>query len=134
MAGAIMENVMFNHKPRSRKENARLPDHVARVTPTLSVSVWQSHDPERGVRMHWDVSRVNGDDPARTFKTLRIESIFEFPSLLARISKSFAETEAVSPRLRSELLDFARDMNLFASRREANGPANEGSGMDGCRF
>ncbi len=111
---------MFD-KFRKQKPSARQPDHTARITPSLSVSVWRSHDSETGVRLHWDVSCISKDDPSRSFKTLRIESILEFPLYLARVAAGFASTEAVSPQLRSELQEFAKDMELLAEKRQANG-------------
>lgn len=119
---AIQEELMFKAQTRKQTRAARQPDHVAKITPTLSVSVWQSNDTENGrVRMHWDVSRLSSDDPSRTYKTLKIESLLEFPAFLARVAMGFAQTEAVSPQLRSELLQFAKDMELLTERRDANG-------------
>lgn len=112
-----------NRKP---KRAARHPDHIAKLTPSLSVSVWQSHDSDTGnPRMHWDVSRISKDDPSRTFKTLKIESILEFPQYLSRLADGFARTEAVSSELRTELLQFARDMEKLTEKREANGAAEK---------
>jgi hypothetical protein len=71
--------------------------------------------------MHWDVSRIAGGDPMRTYKTLKVESLLEFPAFLARVAAGFAQTEAVGPQLRKELLEFAKDMELLAKRRDANG-------------
>jgi hypothetical protein len=68
--------------------------------------------------MHWDVSRTAGGDPTRTYKTLKIESLLEFPAFLSRVATGFAQTEAVGPELRAELLEFAKDMELLAKRRE----------------
>jgi hypothetical protein len=39
---------MFNQSCKHASSAARQPDHVAKVTRTLSVSVWQSHDAETG--------------------------------------------------------------------------------------
>ena len=125
---------MFKNSMR-KPSQAREPDHTARLTPTLSVSVWQSHDLETGrVRMHWDVSRLSSEDPSRTYKTLRIESLLEFPAFLSRVATGFAQTEAVSPQLRSELLQFAKDMELLTQRREANGEAKEEPAETCCVF
>ena len=108
---------MFNTRKQTNGA-ARQPDHTARITPSLSVSVWQSHDSETGkVRMHWDVSRLNSEDPSKSYKTMRVESLLEFPSFLAKVAMGFAQTEAVGPRLRSELLQFAKDMELPMVRR-----------------
>ncbi|MFO0791005.1 MAG: hypothetical protein U0805_16220 [Pirellulales bacterium] len=118
---------MFNTRKQTHVAS-RQPDHTARITPSLSVSVWQSHDLETGkVRMHWDVSRLNSQDPSKSYKTLRVESLLEFPSFLAKVASGFAQTEAVGPKLRSELLQFAKDMELLAERRDANGVAEEPS-------
>ena len=112
---------MFKTCKHSRSAS-RQPDHVAKITPTLSVSVWQSHDIESGAaRMHWDVSRISSDDPSRTFKTMKIESLLEFPAFLARVAIGFAQTEAVSNRLRDELLQFAKDMESIVVRRASDG-------------
>lgn len=116
---------MFNTRKKSHVA-ARQPDHTAQLTPSLSVSVWQSHDSETGkIRMHWDVSRINSADPSKSFKTLRVESLLEFPNFLAKVAQGFAQTEAVGPQLRSELLQFAKDMGLLTERRNANGHADE---------
>jgi len=113
----------------------RHPDHTAQITPSLSVSVWQSHDSETGkVRMHWDVSRINSEDPSKSFKTLRVESLLEFPAFLAKVALGFAQTEAVGPKLRSDLLQFAKDMELLAERRDSNGVAEESGKDAGLRF
>lgn len=71
--------------------------------------------------MHWDVSRQSQDDPSRTYRTLKVESLLEFPAFLSRVATGFAQTEAVGPQLRNELLQFAKDMELLMVRREANG-------------
>ncbi len=118
---------MFNQPRKNARSGPRLPDHEAKITPTLSVSVWQSHDAETGnVRMHWDVSRVCFDDPSRTYRTLKVESLLEFPAFLARVAAGFAQTEAVGPHLRDELLQFAKDMQMMATRRDANGADRPG--------
>lgn len=120
--GAIHGAFMFTALRKSAYSAARPPDHVAPLTPTLSVSVWQSLDPKTGsVRMHWDVSRQSQDDPSRTYRTLKVESLLEFPAFLSRVATGFAQTEAVGPQLRNELLQFAKDMELLMVRREANG-------------
>ena len=126
---------MFNSR-KSSHVGARHPDHTARITPSLSVSVWQSHDSETGkVRMHWDVSRINSEDPNKSFKTLRVESLLEFPAFLAKVATGFAQTEAVGPKLRSELLQFAKDMELVTEQRNANGVAEDrGSEAAPIRF
>jgi hypothetical protein len=71
--------------------------------------------------MHWDVSRIGSEDPSRTYRTLKIESLLEFPAFLSRVATGFAQTDAVGPQLRNELLQFAKDMELLAVRRDANG-------------
>jgi hypothetical protein len=125
---------MFNTRKQTNA-TGRQPDHTARITPSLSVSVWQSHDSETGrVRMHWDVSRLSGDDPARTFKTLKVESLLEFPLFLATVAAGFAKTEAVGPELRAELLQFAKDMELLTERRESNGAAEKKPEGNHIRF
>ncbi len=126
---------MFNSRKKAHVA-ARQPDHTAQITPSLSVSVWQSHDSETGkVRMHWDVSRINNEDPSKSFKTMRIESLLEFPLFLSKVAIGFAQTEAVAPKLRSELLQFAKDMELLAERRSVNGAAEKpGSEAEPLRF
>jgi hypothetical protein len=51
------------------------------------------------------------------------------------LAAGFAKTEAVEPKLRAELLAFAKDMELLAIRREANGNAEESTeGDESCVF
>jgi hypothetical protein len=121
-SGEIYGELMFTALRKHARFASRQPDHVAALTPTLSVSVWQSVDSETGgVRMHWDVSRIGSEDPSRTYRTLKIESLLEFPAFLSRVATGFAQTDAVGPQLRNELLQFAKDMELLAVRRDANG-------------
>jgi hypothetical protein len=129
-AEAIHGELMFRQPRKPAGSAARQPDHVAKITRTLSVSVWQSYDQESGrTRMHWDVSRLSSDDPSRTYRTLRVESLLEFPAFLARVAAGFAQTESVGPQLRTELLQFAKDMELMARRRDGNGIDSEEGGV-----
>ncbi len=118
---------MFNQNGQ-QKSSPKRPDHTARLTKSLGVCVWTSHDSETGqMRMHWKVERVDSKDSSKMYSTLSVASILEFPRFLSKLCYGMAQTEAVSPRLKSELVGMGKDMEQLAEKREANGHAPEGS-------
>lgn len=124
---------------RKYADQPRTAPVTHRVTPTLSVSVWEARDMETGrVRMHWQVIRNHPENPSVAYKTLRLESLLEFPEFLARIAAGFARAPGVPEKLREELLDFSKQQAAIVEFRKADGLAEpekaEGDGGLNCVF
>ena len=85
----------------------------------LVLNLWDKKS-EQGRRIHWSIGRQSNDSDA-TYKTLRVESLFDLPLFVQRVAQGFAKFEDLPSELRKELGNLALAMAQVVELLTANG-------------